>query len=47
MHRMADAQQAMAMFQKLKDAETEHRQQLLQEKREAQRPNDQPPAMPN
>lgn len=48
MHRMADAQQAMAMFQKLKDAETEHQQQLLQRKREAQYPNNgEPPATPN
>jgi tetratricopeptide (TPR) repeat protein len=48
MHRMTDAQQAMAMFQKLKDAETEQQQRRLQEKREAQRPNDaQPPLVPN
>lgn len=47
MHRMAEAQRAMAMFQKLKDAETEHQQQLLQQNREAQQPNTQPPATPN
>lgn len=36
LHRMPEAQQAMAMFQKLKDAETESQQQLLQKKRDAQ-----------
>jgi tetratricopeptide (TPR) repeat protein len=36
MHRMPEAQQAMAVFQKLKDAETEHQQQSLQRKRDAQ-----------
>jgi tetratricopeptide (TPR) repeat protein len=36
MHRMEEAQQALATFQKLKDQESEHRQQELQKKLEKQ-----------
>jgi tetratricopeptide (TPR) repeat protein len=45
-HRMAEAQQAMQMFQKLKDEEAEQLRESLQKKREAQGANNTPPAPP-
>jgi tetratricopeptide (TPR) repeat protein len=38
LHRMEDAQKAMAKFQKLKDQESEHRQQELEKKLQKQNP---------
>jgi len=38
MHRMEEAQQAMSTFQKLKDQESEHRQQELEKKLQKQNP---------
>jgi len=40
LHRIPEAQQAMAVFQKLKDAETERKQQSFEKKRQAQRSSD-------
>ncbi len=37
-HRMAEAQQALATFQKLKDQESEHHQKVLEEKLQKQNP---------
>jgi tetratricopeptide (TPR) repeat protein len=45
-HRVAEAQQAMQMFQKLKDEEAEHLRESLQKKREAQGTNNTPSAPP-
>ncbi len=38
MHRMEEAQQAMSTFQKLKEQESEHRQQELEKKLQKQNP---------
>ena len=38
MHRMEEAQQAMSTFQKLRDQESEHRQQELERKLQKQNP---------
>jgi tetratricopeptide (TPR) repeat protein len=37
-HRMPEAQQALATFQKLKDQESEHHQKVLEEKLQKQNP---------
>jgi tetratricopeptide (TPR) repeat protein len=45
-HHMAEAQEAMQMFQKLKDEEAEHQRDSLQKKRDAQGANNVPSAPP-
>jgi tetratricopeptide (TPR) repeat protein len=42
MHRLPEAQQALATFQKLKDEETEHQRQSLEKKKKAQGVNETP-----